>query len=105
MRLEERGQKKRIKNWIKNSLAGHWQKWMLTKIKCTHILRTWSLGDKLYVEKIICPWGIHNFLGNLMRVVIRTLDENYKIMNILRTLFKIPRGSMSFKEAVYTIIC
>ena len=29
-------------------------------------MRTWSLGDKLYDDKMICPWGMHNFLGNLV---------------------------------------
>ena len=52
---------------MKNTPAGNWQKWTQIKIKYTYTVRTpGHLGNKLYLDKMICPWGMHNFLGNLM---------------------------------------
>ena len=41
---------------MKNTPAGNWQKWTQIKIKYTYIVRTWSRGDKLFVDKMICLW-------------------------------------------------
>ena len=65
-RIGKEKTEKRIKNWMENTPAAHWRKWTQIKIKYTYTVRTWSLGDKLPVDKMICPWGMHNFLGNLM---------------------------------------
>ena len=67
--IGEKDTEKRIKSWMKNQPSGNWRKWTQMKIRHTYISRTWTMVGEVeesYVEKLICPWGMHIEFGKLM---------------------------------------